>query len=57
MTPSINLTNGKQHFDRDEEVVAEEWSLEDLKKEIYEGRLKDGKTVAALMTYAAKFKK
>lgn len=51
-----NLTIGKKHFDRDEELVAEEWSIEDLKKEIFEGRIKDGKTIAGIMTYITKFK-
>lgn len=54
---ATNLIKGTQHFDRDEEVVTEEWSLEDLKKEIYAGNIKDGKTVAAIMTYAAKCNK
>ena len=53
---ATNLIKGTQHFDRDEEVIAEEWSPEDLKKEIYEGRLKDGKTVSGLMTYFTKYK-
>lgn len=53
---ATNLVKGTQHFDRDEEVIAEEWSPEDLKKEIYNGNIKDGKTVAALMTYFTKFK-
>ena len=53
---ATNLKKGIQHFDRDEEVAVEEWTPENLKKEIYEGRLKDGKTVAGLMTYFTKFK-
>ena len=52
---ATNLIKGTQHFDRDEELMVEEWKLDDLKKEIYEGKLKDGKTVSAIMTYAAKF--
>lgn len=54
---ATNLTKGTQHFDRDEEVVTEEWSIDDLKKEIYAGNIKDGKTVAAIMTYASKYNK
>lgn len=54
---ATDLKPGKKHFDRDEELVTEEWSLSDLKKEIFAGRIKDSKTVAALMTYAAKFNK
>lgn len=52
---ATNLTKGNQHFDTDEEIVVEEWPLEDLKNEIYKGNIKDGKTVAAIMTYAAKY--
>ena len=52
---ATNLIKGKQHFDRDEEVMVEEWKPDDLKKAIYEGQLKDGKTVSGLMTYFAKF--
>lgn len=54
---ATNLTKGKQHFDQDEEVMVEEWSVDDLKEEIYKGNIKDGKTVAALMTYATKYNK
>ncbi len=54
---ATNLIKGKQHFDRDEELVTEEWSLEDLKKEIYSGNIKDGKTISGIMTYAAKYNK
>ena len=53
---ATNLVKGAQHFDRDEEVMTEEWNPEDLKKAIYEGELKDGKTVSGLMTYFTKFK-
>ena len=49
-----NLQNGKQHFDRDEELVAEEWTASDLKKEIFNGNIKDGKTIAGLMSYFTK---
>ena len=53
---ATNLEKGVQHFDRDEEVVVEEWTPDDLKKAIYDGTLKDGKTVSGLMTYFTKFK-
>ena len=51
---ATNLTLGEKHFDRDEELVTEEWSIEDLKKEIFAGKIKDGKTISGLMTYIAK---
>lgn len=52
-----NLTNGQIHFDRDEETKTEEWSLEDLKKEIYSGNICDSKTVAGIMAYIVKYGK
>lgn len=52
---ATDLKKGTQHFDEDEEVMVEEWSIEDLKKEIYEGRLKDGKTVSGIMAYICKY--
>lgn len=50
-----DLKKGKQSWDEDEELGVEAWELKDLQKLIYEGRLTDGKTVAAIQTYAAKF--
>ncbi len=50
-----NLKKTVQHLDEDEEIDVEAWDLEDLKQLIYEGKMTDGKTVAAIMTYAAKY--
>ncbi len=52
-----NLKKGQVHWDEDEELGVEPWALADLQKLIYEGRMTDGKTVAAIMTYAAKYNK
>ena len=52
---ATNLTPGTKHFDRDEELCSEEWSIEDLKQEIFAGNIKDGKTISGIMTYIAKF--
>ena len=49
-----DLVKSKQHFDEDEEVIVEEWTIEDLKKEIYSGNIKDAKTISGLMTYISK---
>lgn len=54
---ATDLKEGQVHWDEDEELGVEAWELEDLKKLIYSGEMTDGKTVAALMTYAAKFGK
>jgi ADP-ribose pyrophosphatase len=50
-----NLTKTEQHLDPDEEINVEVWDVEDLKQLIYEGKMTDGKTVAGIMTYAAKY--
>ena len=52
---ATNLTPGTKHFDRDEELCSEEWSIENLKQEIFAGNIKDGKTISGIMTYIAKF--
>ena len=52
-----DLVKGTQHFDEDEEVAVEEWTIEDLKKEIYNGNIKDAKTISGLMAYIAKGEK
>jgi ADP-ribose pyrophosphatase len=50
-----NLTKTEQHLDPDEEINVEAWDVEALKQLIYEGKITDGKTVAGIMTYAAKY--
>lgn len=49
-----NLQKSKQNLDPDEEINVERWSLDDLKKMIYEGKITDGKTIAGIMTYLSK---
>lgn len=51
---ATGLKSGVQHFDQDEETIVEEWDINDLKKEILAGNIKDGKTVAGIMAYMAK---
>lgn len=50
-----NLIPSHQHLDEDEQISIEEWELKDLQELIYTGKMTDGKTVAAIMTYAAKY--
>lgn len=50
-----NLEKTAQHTDEDEVIEAEEWKLEDLLDLIYRGEIRDGKTVAGICAYAAKF--
>ena len=52
-----HLEKGNVHWDEDEELGVEAWELKDLQQLIYEGKMTDGKTVAAIMTYAAKYHK
>ncbi len=52
---ATDLTPGQQHLDEDEFVTFEEHSLDEMCQMIYEGKMTDGKTVAALLTYKAKF--
>ena len=50
-----DLIPSKQHLDEDEFVDVEEYTLDELCQMIYEGKLQDAKTVAAIMAYKAKF--
>lgn len=50
-----DLKKTQQHLDPEEEINVELWDIEDLKKLIYEGKMTDGKTIAGIMTYAAKY--
>lgn len=51
-----NLTKTKQNLDEDEVVDVEIWEIDDLKKMIFEGKLNDSKTVAAILAYDAKIR-
>ena len=52
-----NLIPSHQHLDEDEVIDVEPWELEDLLKLIYEGKMTDGKTVAAICAYGMKYAK
>lgn len=49
-----NLIPSHQHLDEDEVIEVEAWELQDLLQMIYEGKITDGKTVAAICAYASK---
>lgn len=51
-----NLTPGKQHLDDAESIEVEAYTLEELCDMIYQGKLQDSKTVAAIMAYGNKVK-
>lgn len=51
-----NLVPSVQNLDEDEVIDVEAWELKDLEELIYSGKLTDGKTIAAIMTYARKYR-
>ena len=50
-----DLEASSQHLDEDECIEVEEWSVEDLEQLIFKGEITDGKTIAAIMSYAQKY--
>ena len=52
-----NLIPSHQHLDEDEVIDVEPWELKDLLKLIYEGKMTDGKNVAAICAYGMKYAK
>ena len=50
-----NLISSKQNFDEEESIELEEYTIEELKSFIFEGKITDSKTVAGLLAYAAKY--
>lgn len=52
---ATNLKRSHQHLDEDEFLDVETHSIEELIKMIYDCRIQDGKTVAALLAYYNKY--
>ncbi|MCM1497698.1 MAG: NUDIX hydrolase [Clostridium sp.] len=50
-----DLKKTAQHLDPDEEINVEVWDVRDLQQLIYQGKMTDSKTIAGIMTYAAKY--
>ena len=50
-----NLIPSHQHLDEDEYIEVEALELKDLMQLIYDGKMTDAKTVAAISTYAIKY--
>lgn len=50
-----DLIPSKQNLDEDEFINVEEYDIETLVQMVYEGKIQDGKTVAALMAYKNKY--
>lgn len=51
------LIPSKQKFDEEESIELEEYTIEELQDKIFTGEIRDSKTVAGLLAYAAKEKK
>ena len=51
-----NLMPSRQHLDEDEVIDVEAWDLKDLEERINKGEITDGKTIAAIMAYARKYR-
>lgn len=51
-----NLIPSKQHLDEDEVINVVPCELEELEEMIYTGKITDGKTIAAIMAYARKYR-
>lgn len=50
-----NLILGEQHLDEDEFVDVKAYKLEELKEMIFEGKIQDSKTMAAILAYESKY--
>lgn len=51
-----HLIPSRQHLDEDEVIDVEAWELAELEEMIYAGKITDGKTIAAIMAYARKYR-
>ena len=51
-----NLIPSHQHLDEDEVINVVPCTLEELEEMIYTGKITDGKTIAAIMAYARKYR-
>lgn len=52
---ATGLVPSKQKLDEEESIELEEYTIEELKQMIFEGKIQDSKTVAAIMAYAVKY--
>ena len=50
-----NLIPGEQHLDEDEFVDVKAHTVEELKQMIFEGKIQDSKTMAAILAYESKY--
>ena len=50
-----DLIPSKQHLDEDEFIDIAAYTMDELKEKIFTGEIEDGKTIASLLAYEAKF--
>lgn len=50
-----NLHPGEQHLDADEAIDVKAFTIEEIKELIYSAHMTDAKTIAAIMSYDAKY--
>ena len=50
-----NLIKSEQHLDEDEFINVEAYSVEELGQMIFDGKIEDSKTIAAVMSYKGKY--
>ena len=53
---ATDLKRSKQHLDEDEYLDVEAYSIEELVQMVYDCKIQDGKTVAALLAYYNKYR-
>lgn len=51
-----DLIPSAQHLDEDEFINVEAYTVEELKKMIYEGTIEDSKTISAILAYADRYR-
>ena len=51
---ATNLISSKQNLDEDECIRVERYSVDELTKMIFDGKIQDGKTISAILAYKAK---
>lgn len=52
---ATDLKPGRQHLDEDEYINVEAYDIEELAQMVYDCKIQDGKTVAAIMAYKNKY--
>mgnify|MGYP002540560034 CR=1 FL=1 len=52
-----NLIPGEQHLDEDEYIDVEAYTVDELCEKIFAGEIEDSKTISAIMSYRAKYRK